>query len=453
MNDVKRNELLKAAGKKSLSPRAVSNNGSHVKGLKLDANTFKAKKQIKGVEWYSLLNKSTESIEIFLGDKLSQLSWSSEYYEHFLSDIESVIAFGLENDMLSEDDISPFLNKTTDELVKARSAGQKVPTTPGILLIDFTTNIADASRDIREAIQGVIDLLKSYGLRTDFSKVTDRWVINKARQLRLLSNEDNDNIARLFDKKSRIMSYYKGQADMFRAGNSPLADAFAFAILWREVMISQSRRAKRHDDDAYESMLNKFESETGKNPRHDTILMKKLRDITPKYQYTKLSSVLNLFPTGALQFLDLIENKKITQYVKGPQNISGFFIHSEMDSSKLSEAKALEGKRVLLKDSEVLGSGFQLATEDYSQTGFISSTPRQKMMSENYPEEVIESVCEREYARGGRAFTGGYQLATVVYVETTRKDGKPLKGGIRLWMQDVQILREEEMVALLNNKN
>src|SRR5699024_5637630 len=119
------------------------------------------------------------------------------------------------------------------------------------------------------------------------------------------------------------------------------------AILWREVMISQSRRAKRHDDDAYESMLNKFESETGKNPRHDTILMKKLRDITPKYQYTKLSSVLNLFPTGALQFLDLIENKKITQYVKGPQNISGFFIHSEMDSSKLSEAKALEGKRVL----------------------------------------------------------------------------------------------------------
>ena len=452
MNDVKLNELLGAVGVAPIMPRTTAPNGDVVKGVKLDSHTFKAKKQLKGVHWQSNLNNTNDSVEIFLKQKLEELTWSSEYYEHFLPDIENLINFGLSNGLLTEEDIALFLNSTTDELLKRRKNGETVPMTPGLLLLDFTTAVAEVSNEIQNAIDYVTQLLLQAGVKTDFSKVTDNWIVDKARRMKLLSRDNNDAVARLYDKKSRIMAYYKGQADRFRAGDSPLADAFAFAILWREVMYAQSKRAKRQDDEAFESEKIKFQTKTGLNPDHNPIILDKIRAITPKYQYRKLSSVLNLFPTGALQFLDLMQNGKITQYLKVPQNISGFFVQEKMNEEILNEVKLLEGKEVILKDSVILGTDLQLATEDFSQEGYVTSSPRNNMEIEGYSPEAIQSVCSKEYARGGKAFVGGYQLAKVVYVETRRNDGKLFKGGVRFWLQDVRLLQEEDILNALRDQ-
>lgn len=451
MNDTKINELLGAVGIAPILPRTTLSNGEVVKGIKLDSHTFKAKKQLKGVPWESNLNNANDEVELFLKQKLEELTWSSEYYEHFLPDIENLINFGLTNGLLTEGNISLFLNSTTDKLLRLRNNGQQVPMTPGILLSDFTTAVAEISNEIKNAIEYVVHLLIKAGLKTDFSKVTDTWVVDRARRMKLLNKNDNDAIAKLYDKKSRIMAYYKGQADRFKAGDSPLADAFAFALLWREVMYSQSSRAKRQDDEAFEHEKVLFQTKTGLNPNYNPAILDKIRAITPKYQYTKLASVLNLFPTGALQFLDLMENGKITQYLKVPQNISGFFVCENINEEVIREIKFLQGKTVILKDSVVLGTKLQLATEDFSQDGYATSSPRKKMVAEGYPQTTIDSVCAKEYARGGKAFVGGYQLATIVYVETKRNDGKLFKGGVRLWLQDVKLLSEETLHLALNN--
>lgn len=452
MNDLEMNRLIESQNMKTISPRAVSTSGANMKTIKLDSHTFKAKKQIKGVHWLSNLNNTNDEVEKFLNEKLHELNFSSEYYNHFMSDIEMFINFGFSNNLITKNDELLFLSSTTDSLLQARKNNQEVPLTPGLLLIDFTTAVADISKQIKSANDSVKELLYQQNLNIDFTKVTDRWSIDTARRMQILTKEQDDEIAKLYDRKSRIMAYYKGQADTFKAGNSPLADAFAFALLWREVMYSQSKRAKRQDDEAYENMLVEFQLTTGINPRHDPSLLKRLRDRTVKYSYTKLSSVINLFPTGVLQFLDLMENKRITQYVKVPQNVTGFFVHEEMTPDKLIEAKSLEGSLVLLKDSQILNSGFQLATEDFSQEGYIKSSPRSKMVSENYPNDYIESVCSKNYYRGGKAFLGGYQLARVVFVETSRPNGQPYKGGIRFWLQDVKAISEDELYKMIQNK-
>lgn len=448
MNDKTLNALLKKQGIQPMEARVVDPGGNIVKGLKLDANIFKAKKQINGVPWHSNLNLSNNRIEAFLKDELDKLQLVSEYYEHFLPDIETFIQYGKEKGMLTNKDEVVFLNETTSRLVKLRETGREVPLTPGLLLLDFTQAVSNISTEISTELEDIKRQIHSFNPKIDLSKFTDRWVIDKARRLRILSKPQDNRVAQLFDKKERIMAYYKSKADLFKAGNSELADAFAFAILWREVMNSQSKRAKRQDDEAFANKISEFQQKTGINPIHDENLMKRLKEATPKYQYTKLSSVLNLFPTGALQFLDMLENKRITQYVKVPKNISGFFIHQEMSEDKLNEIKKLEGEYIILKDSMVVGSGFQLAVEDFNQEKISNSTPRKKMMKENYSHEQIEAVCSKEYSRGGKSFVGGYQVAKVVYVETRTNNGKLFQSGVRLWLQEVKLLTESQIKEL-----
>lgn len=452
MNDTQLNALLKSQGCDVLKPRTENSVNEPVRGLKLDGHTFKAKKQIKGVDWHSNLNHANDNIESFLTNKLKELRFSSEYYEHFLTDIEDFVNYGLEQKLITIEDERIFLNETTAALTRLRNQNRQVPMTPGLLLSDFTSAIAEVSEEIEIAINDIRNMLYMNGYKMDFTKMTDRWVIDKARRLKILSLGQDDYMAKLYDKKARIMAYYKGQADRFKAGQSELADAFAFALLWREVMHSQSKIAKREDDEALKNKIVDFQSKTGINPEYNEEIMKQLRLKTNKYQYSKLSSVLNLFPTGALQFLDFVENNRTTQFVKAPQNITGFFVHEEVTAEKIREMKAFEGKYILLKDSRVMQTGFQLATEDFSQEGYIRSTPRKKMEMENYPESYIQMVCEHQYVRGSKAFVSGYQIAKVVYVETKRQDGADFQGGIRLWIQEVKSITPEEILAIKAKK-
>lgn len=451
MKDYDMNELLKQYNVDVILPRATDVDGSFITGLKADSYLFKAKKQLKGVKWKSNLNNSTDEIESYIEEKIKNNNLSSEYYNHFLSDVESLINLGLTNNLITEKDVYFFSNEYTDILLKKKTLN-KGESSPGLLLYQFTNAIAEVSNDINEYIEMFKQLLYQNGYKMDFNALSDRWILDKVRQLKLLSKELNNEISILYDRKARIMAYYKGQADLFRAGSSSLGDAFAFALLWREIMKNQSTRAKRIDDENFENAIKNFELVTGFSPRHDEVLLKNIKDKTTKYQYAKLSSVLNLFPTGALQFLDLIENKRITQYVKSAQNITGFLIHDEINEEKIKEIKALEGKKVVILDGRLLGVNFRLATEDYIQDGYYTSTPRNKMLLENYNKELIEDICSKQFARGGKAFIGGYQIGTLSYVDTTRNDGKTkLKSGVRVWITDVHKTSEEEWKSEFQN--
>ena len=209
MNDTQLNALLKSQGCDVLKPRTENSVNEPVRGLKLDGHTFKAKKQIKGVDWHSNLNHANDNIESFLNNKLKELRFSSEYYEHFLTDIEDFVNYGLEQKLITIEDERIFLNETTAALTRLRNQNRQVPMTPGLLLSDFTSAIAEISEEIEIAINDIRNMLYMNGYKMDFTKVTDRWVIDKARRLKILSSGQDNYIATLYDKKARIMAYYK----------------------------------------------------------------------------------------------------------------------------------------------------------------------------------------------------------------------------------------------------
>src|SRR5574344_2197087 len=198
MNDLEMNRLIESQNMKTIPPRAVSTSGANMKTIKLDSHTFKAKKQIKGVHWLSNLNNTNDEVEKFLNEKLHELNFSSEYYNHFMSDIEMFINFGFSNNLITKNDELLFLSSTTDALLQARKNNQEVPLTPGLLLIDFTTAVADISKQIKSANDSVKELLYQQNLNIDFTKVTDRWSIDTARRMQILTKEQDDEIAKLY---------------------------------------------------------------------------------------------------------------------------------------------------------------------------------------------------------------------------------------------------------------
>lgn len=450
MNDNMLNSLLIEAGVTPIKEQTEHVAGwGAVKGLKLDSHTFKAKKQKKGVLWPSVLNHYSDIIESFMMETLtSRKLTSSEYYEHFLPQVQGLLTWGRENGYLLPEDEIPFSAATTRAGVALREAGEDAPLTPGLLLHDFVNEVSRISREIKAVINLLVSRMVEGGSQHDFAKESDRWVIDFARRNKqngnVLTKEEDDYIAGLLAEKERIMAYYKGQADRFTAGTSKLSDAFAFVLLWQEIMSEQSLRTKKADARRLLEAIADYESQYGVSPHHVPGALEELKRSLPKSQYSKLSSVLTLFPTGALQFLSVMDKGSATQFVKAPRHISGFFSHPDLTDTVRQQVKHLEGKKVILKDGHILGTGLFFATEDYNQTGIVSNVPIHRIIQEGYSKEIINKISGVTYTKGGQAFTGGYQLATLVYVETTSQSGKPFQSGIRLWLQNLQHLTDEQ---------
>ena len=445
---VKLNTLL---GQLGVAP--VASHGDKKMSVKLSSHIYKAKRQLKGVEWLSDLNRSTEEVDAFLKEEIRKMSWSSEFYENILPDVENFIEGALAAGHLHENDVKFFSNNLTRELLTRREEGQKVPKTPGLLLIDFVTDVANVSDEINKWVVELSGRLRANGENRNLELESQRWIVERARARFMLSKEEDDALAMVFDRKDRIMAYYKGQADLFKAGNSPYADALAFALLWREVMRSESNRAKKADQEILNQEIENFFVATGVNPRGNETLKAEIKARAPKYQYRKLSSVLTLFPTGALSFLKYAETKELTQYIKPAQALTGFFVHEAISAEKIAEIKAKEGRTVVLKDGRILGTQFRFDPTEYSKSGVSQTNPRRKMMMENYNQDYVRVVCEGiSYSKGGKAFVGDYQLATIAYVETTTQAGKPMSSGVVLWLQNVRQVSKQELVEILQSQ-
>lgn len=446
MDDNQLNEILTGRGLRALASRQTNEDGEEVRGLKRDKHLFRAKKQNKGVHWDSLLNDTADRVNAFLQGQVQKLTWTSEYYEHLLPQIQTFLDTGRVEGLYQEEDLWGFSTQTTKELTARREKGEQVPLTPGLLLADFASDVADVSNRIRSVVQELAGRLRERDATHRYEEETQRWLVDTARKVKVLDREEDHRLAQLLDEKERIIAYYRGQADQFRLGDSDLADALAFAAMWEMVMLEQSERARDVDSATFSNAVDAFKNEFGFDPHADPRILKLLRDRIPKYQYSRLSSVLTLFPRGAMQFLDLVENQRVTKYAKPVQHMVGFFGHPELTPAHREQLKRLEGKPVILYEGRLVGTRFQFATEDYGQTGYATSDPRQVMTREGYPSEVVDMVCSHKYLRGGKVWTGGLQQATLLFAETTRKNGTPMANGAKLWLENIQTLDVSEEV-------
>ena len=439
-----RNELskeLKKAGIAPIAKRTTDVNGNELRRIKLDAHTYKAKKELKGVVWESDLNMAADRIEEFLAGKIKKLNLSSDYYENLLPELNGFINSGLSTGLITEADIAPFI--VEDDSMN----------TPAGLLTNFASDVSTVSTQIGAEVSDLIQSMILAGFTHNFMKESERWVIEFARRKRVLTSEQETRIAQLHDKKERIMAYYKGQADLFKAGTSDLSGAFAFAILWKRVLDTQISRAEKADAKTLEANIALFEKKFGVSPKLNPAHLALVKASTPKYQLSRLSSVLNLFPAGALQFLNYIENGKVTEFSNTPRNMVGFFNSDTATADDIARIKSFEGSQVIMAQGRVIGSPFQLSKSGYNDTGFETKTPLVKMLREGYSKEAIEHVTSIDYLRGSQAFTDGYQIATVRYVETTR-DGsfRPYSSGVRLWLSDMVSISKEDILKLINKK-
>lgn len=447
MNDNQLNSILAKRGLETIKSRAQDSEGNSVKGMKRDSHLYKAKNEIGGVHWDSWLNQTHDRIEQFEQRQQEKMSWSSEYYDNILPEVSAFLAWGLEQGHYTEADAEPFRSANLKSLIQKRENGEYIPLTPVLLLHDFTSAVANSSNEITSYIKMLRLRLYSREDNHDYSKESNYWIIQEARRGGLLSREEDNELATLLAKKERVIAHFRGQADQFKVGTSVLADAFAFALVWQEVMVQQAQIAREDDNKTLTNAVNAFKERFEIDPTVSPEYMAKIKSRLPKYQFRRLSSVLTLFPQGASQFLYLTENKKILTYVKPASNFASMFVHPDLNDEFRQQLKSMEGKTILLYNGKIIGTDFFFAPEDYRQKGYTSS-PRFIMEKEGYAREVIDKVCEKKYLKGGQVWTGGFQRAYIEYVETHTRSGKAFQNGVKLWMSSMSPLKEEELSYL-----
>lgn len=446
--DEKLNRVLVAAGLDAIPSTKLDRNGYEVSGLKLDSHTYLQKNQLKGVHYPSPLNNSTDRVGLFTKGILDTFTWSSEYYEHIMGDVEGFLALMREHGLYTEQQVAPFTRKFNADALVRRSHGEVIPaTTPYLLLRDYVEEVSNISLLIGEVTQEIVSRLREDGSNHQHHKETQNWLIQEGRKRRVLSKKEDNYLATLLAKMERTHVTYKGWADTHKVGTSPYAGAIAFAVMWREVMVDRSLKAKEADEKRLAGLVQAYMEAQGVDPREDDALMDMLRASMPKEPVRWLSSVLSLFPIGSVQFLDIVNNKRLVSYKKPEEHVTGFFGHPALTSNRRAQAKIWEGQTIMLVDGKIVGTDFQFATQDYGKSGYSSSTPRTVMTLEGYSDDMINDVCGNKYKQGGQVWTGGIQLAEVLFVQTTRQNGKAMDNGIVLWLENLRGLSQVTQVS------
>lgn len=447
MRDTDKNTLLEKYGLGAIATKDVDVAGESREGLRNSSFVYLAKGESKGYSWIGEANQQLLVTRAMMRDLKLSFRNTSEKNKNFMPDVLNILHFGLNNGMFTQEAWDAFRLSPSDfEHQQIRNAihDGTMPDvgTPRKLIFAYGYASSLSARGIRECVSAVKEALTSAGFVYTYEGTSDNWIIEEGIKQGVVGKELKDHIAILKDRKKRIDGLYKGLADRFKLGESPLAYAFAFAAAWEAVFTSQTYIASREDADTLNRELANYIEKYGYSPVETEDEMDTFVASLPKYQYTQLGTVCNLFPTGALSFFKLVSDNKIMQYKKPSSHVFAYLAHPALTDERRAQAKSWEGQTLTFYNGHVYtGSnnldGFQIKTENYTKTGMHTASPRRRMELEGYAPEHIAQVESHKYTEAAHVWTGGFQQARVLFVDTKTNGGKDIKGGVKVWLENL----------------
>lgn len=447
MRDSQKNELLAKYGLGTIETKVVDVNGGEREGLRSSSFVYLAKGESKGYAWMGEANQQLMVTRSMMKDMKMAFRNTSEKNKNFMPDILNVLHFGMNNGMFTKEAWDAFRLSPSDfdhQQIRNAIHDGIMPdvSTPRKLIFAYGYASSLSARGIRECVQSVKDLLSEAGFLYTFEGTSDNWVVEEGIKAGVVGKELQNKIAILKDRKKRIDALYKGLADRFKLGSSPLGHAFAFAAAWEAIFTSQTYIASREDADSLNRELAKFIETYGYSPVETEDEMDSFIAELPKYQYTQLGTVCNLFPTGALSFFKLVADNKVMQYKKPSSHVFAYLHHPALTEERRAQAKSWEGQTITFYNGHVYtGSssldGFQIKTENYTKTGMHTKSPRRRMEVEGYTQEEISLVESHKYTEAAHVWTGGFQQARVLFVDTKTQAGKDIKSGVKVWLENL----------------
>ena len=392
---------------------------------RISSSIYKGTNQIKGADYIgSPYGVISEELEAQRDDLFAQpvLESVENYRVEAMRMIEMAEDAGLSTDLIS-------FNDARNQLAE----GVSPDASPVHLLTKFREDFSKAKAPINELRNILLARYESESGQKlyDTSKATLEWLSKKMK----LSIDEQNAVSQAIANFDMTISYYdvlseKMDAQMY--GDYKYGAALVYAQLYMMTLRQNLSHKEYELKKQMKGMSEKFMNKYGRLPNESEVA--KIKEHVEKQVDMKsesgFSSIQSLFPLGAVQFLQVMNDNKSVSEKKAGRNVCVYLeAPAELTDNDVQVWKSLVGSQVTFENGQLYNYTIN-QKDDLLRLDERTVNPSNKELA-HLPENVQKILMEMKFKRGAKNWMGDKQSGVILHVTTYKKSVKVWLSGVR----------------------
>ena len=388
---------------------------------RISSTIYKGKNEIKGAEYigspYGIIS---EEIEQLRDDVLGKpvLESKEGYRAEAIQVIEAAREQGIDLTL-------PSLQEARQQLKE----GVPASASPVHLLAQYRSDFSLYKTPLNEFREQLLSKWETQTNRElyDDSKATLNWLIKKVD----LTIEEQDEISKAIAEFDLMMSKYEALSqamDSSSYGEYEYAPALLHAQLYIMTMRENINRKERQTQKQLEELTSLFHNRYGQTPHpQDAAKLKAIAEAkVEEMNEGGFSSIQSLFPLGAVQFLQLLNDNKSVSERRAGRNVSVYLESNQDLTDKEKEIwSKLIGKEVTFENGRLYHYNVN-QKEDLLGLEEKTVNPDPKELT-HLSEDLQKFIMSTNFKRGAKNWMGAKQTGTIVHAKT-------YKSSVKVWL-------------------
>ena len=392
---------------------------------RISSSIYKGKNQMKGAEYIgSPYGVISEELEAQRDDLFAQpVLESVENYR-----VEAMQMIGMAEDAGLSTDLISF-NDARNQLAE----GVSPDTSPVHLLTKFREDFSKAKAPINELRDILLARYESESGQKlyDTSKATLEWLSKKMK----LSLDEQNAVSQAIANFDMTISYYdvlSEKMDTQMYGDYKYGAALVYAQLYMMTLRQNLSHKEYELEKQMKSMSEKFMNKYGRLPNESEVatIKEHVEKQVDMKSESGFSSIQSLFPLGAVQFLQVMNDSKSVSEKKAGRNVCVYLeAPAELTDRDVQVWKSLVGSQVTFENGQLYNYTIN-QKDDLLRLDERTVNPSSKELA-HLPENVQKLLMEMKFKRGAKNWMGDKQSGVILHVTTYKKSVKVWLSGVR----------------------
>ena len=328
--------------------------------------------------------------------------------------------------------------KVALDMDNARAAGKRYVYTARFIIKLYAEEIGANQNEITALVNAFRSRLAGTDdYRTyDLSKDNERQIVEKARRIRLIQEEEDDALSFFYARKEVITNKYMLLANSRSLGKSEYGRALLFAGLYSAILASEGSALQKSMEKAVIDFENKMYDREGRLPYPEEI-EEEMERHTAGFSVRRFGSLFSLYPYGLIDILNFFRSGTFKEHKPAPVNVSVMFSYPNGEPSNAQKEAMVEylmGRDVEFNNGVLVGTNFRINQEDRYRKNDVQKTLRDEdMLDIQRRRGSIYADAVRKLNFRQNVWRDGHCAGRVAYVTA-------YKSGVKLWLQDYRVL-------------